>query len=528
MSSKNFDPQEIASTHPYTCNSCQVAFRNSDLQRGHMRSDWHRYNLKRRVTSLPPIPSEVFTEKVLQAQAQTTLVATKAAFEKTCNVCEKTYYSDNALRNHLGSQRHKERLASTKNNEIETNSVISSNFSLGEPMANFKDVDCSKSEAKNMTLDGNINNQESQISVSLRPMQNEDTTAEKVRSSSTLPSKETVEKNKNEKENLSRCLFCNLESQTVELNTSHMEKFHGMFLPERKYLVDLRGLLSFLYERIYTDHQCLYCGKIRLSKFGIQTHMRDKGHCKIPFFTENEQLEIGDFYDFTSTYSDFEIDVAPNSALLSKSLEKSVTEPLVENNQEGEDAGWETDSSESTVNSTNIGKLSSSKGTHQDHKLNEISHHSQSQSELSPDLVRNNSYLNKNCYTSYYSDYELYLPSGRIAGHRLMNKYFKQNLHNSSSFAEKSDQLMIEAPKNSNDDQEVMTVFYSGKERPRTMAKRTDGGLGMIGVSVSKKKEVAAIEKRSRFAEERGRKRSEWIVNKQNNSQKHFRDPLLQ
>lgn len=27
-------------SHPYTCNTCQVAFRNSDLQRGHMRSDW--------------------------------------------------------------------------------------------------------------------------------------------------------------------------------------------------------------------------------------------------------------------------------------------------------------------------------------------------------------------------------------------------------------------------------------------------------------------------------------------------------
>ncbi|RKF75695.1 Cytoplasmic 60S subunit biogenesis factor REI1-like protein [Golovinomyces cichoracearum] len=523
MSSINTDTQEIASTHPYTCNTCQVAFRNSDLQRGHMRSDWHRYNLKRRVTSLPPIPSDVFTEKVLQAQAQSTLVATKAAFEKTCNVCEKTYFSDNALRNHLGSQRHKERLASTRNNEIETNSVISSNFSLGEPMPYVKDVDFSQSEAKSMTQDKNINNQESQISLSLRPIQTEDTSAENARPSSTLPSKKMVEKNKNEKENLNRCLFCNLVSQTVEMNTSHMEKFHGMFLPERKYLVDLQGLLSFLYERIYTDHQCLYCGKIRLSKFGIQTHMRDKDHCKIPFFTENEQLEIGDFYDFTSTYSDFEFDAAPNSASLNKSLEKSDPKTVVDNNKEGEDDGWETDNSESTVNSTDIIKPSSSKGAHQEHKLNEISRHSQSQSELLPDLVGNNSHLHKNCYTSYYSDYELYLPSGRIAGHRLMNKYFKQNLHNSSSFVEKSEQLTIEASKNSNDDQEVMTVSYSGKGRPRTIAKRTDGGLGMTGISLSKKKEIAAIEKRSRFAEERGRRRSEWIVNKQKNSQKHFR-----
>ena len=31
---------DTVSTHPYTCNTCQVAFRNSELQRGHMRSDW--------------------------------------------------------------------------------------------------------------------------------------------------------------------------------------------------------------------------------------------------------------------------------------------------------------------------------------------------------------------------------------------------------------------------------------------------------------------------------------------------------
>lgn len=31
---------DTSSTHPFTCNTCQVAFRSSELQRGHMRSDW--------------------------------------------------------------------------------------------------------------------------------------------------------------------------------------------------------------------------------------------------------------------------------------------------------------------------------------------------------------------------------------------------------------------------------------------------------------------------------------------------------
>lgn len=37
---ENGTPANVASSHPYTCNTCQVAFRNSELQRGHMRTDW--------------------------------------------------------------------------------------------------------------------------------------------------------------------------------------------------------------------------------------------------------------------------------------------------------------------------------------------------------------------------------------------------------------------------------------------------------------------------------------------------------
>ena len=68
-----------ASAHPFTCNTCQVAFRSSDLQRTHMQSDWHRYNLKRRVASLPPLTSEIFAEKVLANKASAAATAARAA-----------------------------------------------------------------------------------------------------------------------------------------------------------------------------------------------------------------------------------------------------------------------------------------------------------------------------------------------------------------------------------------------------------------------------------------------------------------
>ncbi len=49
----------------FTCLACQVAFKTAEVQRTHYGTDWHRYNLKRKVADLPPVTSEVFTQKVL-------------------------------------------------------------------------------------------------------------------------------------------------------------------------------------------------------------------------------------------------------------------------------------------------------------------------------------------------------------------------------------------------------------------------------------------------------------------------------
>ena len=52
---------------------------------------------------------------------------------------------------------------------------------------------------------------------------------------------------------------------------------------------------------------------------------------------------------------------------------------------------------------------------------------------------------------------------------------------------------------------------------------RANGGLGMVGVTAEKRKEVQEAFKRSRKVEQRETRKYEWGVNKQNNSQKHFR-----
>jgi len=50
----------------------------------------------------------------------------------------------------------------------------------------------------------------------------------------------------------------------------------------------------------------------------------------------------------------------------------------------------------------------------------------------------------------------------------------------------------------------------------------------MIGVSDARKREVKAVERRERMQAHRAEEKKKWRNDKQNNFQKHYRDPLLQ
>jgi pre-60S factor REI1 len=492
--------------------------------------------LKRRVTSLPPISSEVFTEKVLQAQASSTAAATKAAYEKTCTVCARTYFSQNAYQNHVGSQKHKANVAMAGNlhADDEASSVMSSTFSLGEPMATKEEeIDSEAEEEFNEVIEGlKKTNLKDVPPATRRPSRpHHSTDAEEDEQSEATASSVTARDDDTPMEvSLKRCLFCNFESPSVPLNAAHMERIHGMFIPERNYLVDLEGLIGALYEKIHEFHECLYCGKLKPTIFGLQTHMRDKGHCKIPFDTEDEQLEIGEYYDFTGTYSDEDVsdseDQLPGkkqSGGVKLGAKRQSTDE--EGDEEMEDGdGWETDSSESSLDSADLTAVPLDQRTHQYEKLDQHPHHSHSDPRPHRNKDGFHSHAHKHAHAVFYSDYELHLPSGRVAGHRSLNKYFRQNLHNYPSAAERQERLAIEAAESSDSDEEEQQLSRRDeRERGRAVVSRANGGLGMVGVTAEKRKEVQVAEKRFRRVENRERRKMQWYNNKQSNMQKHFR-----
>ena len=60
----------MSASSGFTCITCRVGFIDGDTQRGHYKTDWHRYNLKRKVAELPPVTADTFQQKVLAQRAK--------------------------------------------------------------------------------------------------------------------------------------------------------------------------------------------------------------------------------------------------------------------------------------------------------------------------------------------------------------------------------------------------------------------------------------------------------------------------
>ncbi|KAJ9500988.1 pre-60S factor rei1 [Exophiala xenobiotica] len=515
------EPAEISQTHPYTCNSCSVAFRNSDAQRTHMRSDWHRYNLKRRLAELPSVSSEDYNEKVLAAQASNNEAAAQAAFAKSCATCQKTYYSENAYQNHLTSKAHRLRemtgsgKASRGDRSSTTDTAVSKVESAGdseprdpEAEAEFEKVVAGMKDTSLQDIPA-ITRRPSAPPPDAEPREDHPMSPEKPVVSS-IP--------------LSRCLFCNYDSPNFKLSVLHMTKIHSLFIPEQNYLADPEGLVKYMQAKIHENFECLYCHRLRGNAEGVQTHMRDKGHCKIAFETEEEMIEVGQFYDFSSTYSD---DGAGDSDMeldASKSGQNGGVK-LTNGEQNGEDEGWETDSSFSSLDTEDLASVPIDDRTSSYQRLPLHRHHSNAEPRPHKHTDGFHSHAHNHNNAVFYDEFEMHLPSGRIAGHRNLRKYYRQNLHSYPTAAERMERAQRLIEEGSDADMEDVGDLPITPPRNSVMRR---GEAGMVGTTNQQRRDVRSQEIRSRQKEQRTQNRYQAKLEKQNNFQKHFRDPLLQ
>jgi pre-60S factor REI1 len=99
------------------------------------------------------------------------------------------------------------------------------------------------------------------------------------------------------------CIFDTYRADTFEDNVTYMSETHGFFIPNLEYVVDLEGLFRYLQVKVGNYFTCISCNKNLMDLEGVRRHMADKGHKHIDY-SEDGQLEIGEYYDFSSTYPD--------------------------------------------------------------------------------------------------------------------------------------------------------------------------------------------------------------------------------
>lgn len=193
----------------HTCLNCNVRFLNADIQREHYKTDWHRYNLKRKVSDLPPVTAEEFQKRVLQQRASDEQAQQEVSLY--CVVCRKQFISDKSYENHLHSKKHRDNVQIAAKN--------------GQHLGNQADIPMKQTQQKEEVKTEDDNDME---------IVDSDEWDEDFEN--------PIEKNE--------CIFCDEHSDDMVENVKHMSSVHSFFIPDTEYIVDLDGLLMYLGKKV--------------------------------------------------------------------------------------------------------------------------------------------------------------------------------------------------------------------------------------------------------------------------------------
>ncbi|KAA3457760.1 zinc finger protein 622-like protein [Gossypium australe] len=267
-----------------TCNACNREFLDDAERKLHYKSDWHRYNLKRKVAGVPGVTEALFLARQA-ALAEEKDKQNETPMLYSCGLCGKGYRSSKAYSQHLKSRAH---IAQASQHPEEEKAAIIKPFIRcavnKPPQPRDKNDDDSDDDWVEVDPDEDLaSGDEMDI--------------------------DNGEETGREELDPSCCFMCDLKHDTIESCMVHMHKFHGFFIPDVEYLKNPEGLLIYLGLKVKRDFICLYCNE-RCHPFtsleAVRKHMAAKGHCKVHYGDgdEDEEVELEEFYDYSSSYVD--------------------------------------------------------------------------------------------------------------------------------------------------------------------------------------------------------------------------------
>lgn len=251
-----------------------------------MKSEWHRYNLKRRIVNLNPISNNEFLHKV--ANNKEVEQYDEFGFLIETKKLKKGKKVKNSLRYDLLNRGRNINNINTNitRDSSPTNSINSniSNYSL----ATFKtDTD----------FDGNLTDTTRDV---LTDYNTEEETDIDIDTSSIIEINEPLL--------ITQCIYCSFNSSTIDDNLFHMLNNHGLYIPEREFLTNIEGLIRYLSDLVVIDKECIKCGFISNKLIGIRQHIKSKGHACIPYEDSYNREFFSQFYTFNEEEEEMEDD----------------------------------------------------------------------------------------------------------------------------------------------------------------------------------------------------------------------------
>lgn len=190
----------------------------------HYKSDWHKYNLKRREAGLPLVEETEF-----QMRLEAALAMRK----------EKEKHSGTDHIKNINSKKNKNK----QKNKKEKNETAKANNETAK----------AKKETAKAKSDGGASSSSADAE-----MASADKVSEEAPTKPKIPAA-LAESQENPEIDPKQCLFDQHKSKTLKENLHYMQQKYGFFLPDKECLVDAEGLVGYCHEKIKLGHFCLYC-----------------------------------------------------------------------------------------------------------------------------------------------------------------------------------------------------------------------------------------------------------------------------
>ncbi|KAG7670973.1 hypothetical protein Ndes2526A_g01239 [Nannochloris sp. 'desiccata'] len=304
------------------CSTAGTYFNERDSLQEHYQSEFHRYNLKRKIAGLPPVTKEWYEARRAQLAASASGPLQRIWLDP---LTKKKFYSENTYQAFTRSKKYLD-LVKRSGKAAPAAVVTVRRLNEGAPPAAEAPAQPPAAAAAPLPVGANPTGFTVKPAVYGGPaaandaMQTsaddqEDSAAANSGDDWETASEEEMEGSQNEWEewDVCRSLFDNHISPSMEENLEYMWRKFGFYLPDSEFLEDPEGMLKYLGAKLQYGHIPLYesgnnpTAKQMASLHGVQRHMVDVGKCKV-LYEDNEE-EYEDFYN----YDQEEMDVDGNA-----------------------------------------------------------------------------------------------------------------------------------------------------------------------------------------------------------------------